>query len=281
MPATMPGSHFTQPTFIIPFFVLAYAISWSFWGLAIFFGDSPLGAVGYYAGGFGPFLAALIATRLSGGSIWTWFKSLWRWRVGLGFWLFVLGFPIFLALAATALHGALGGAVTLNDLGARIALWGPTLLMVTLIGGGNEELGWRGYALPALQESLSSVWATLVLGVLWAFWHLPLLAIGGEGLGAFLMSWQDLAIAGVTIISITTHAFWYTWLYNRTGSVLLCILLHGGYNAANARLILVPEDSLHGGDERQLLFVMTGLLVISVLLLLVATGGRLGKVPHG
>ncbi|MCQ0987190.1 CPBP family intramembrane glutamic endopeptidase [Jiella marina] len=262
---------------VIVFFALAFAISWGFWGLAIVAKDTALAPVGFYGGGFGPFLAALVVTWLSGRSPWGWFRSLWTWRVPFRFWVFTFGFPILLALLASAIHGLFGGEIVLRDIGARMVSWAPVFAAVTLIGGGNEEPGWRGFALPALQERLSPFTATLVLGVVWALWHLPLIGVRGGGFGAFWMSGPELLAAGLTLLSITTHAFWYTWLYNRTGSVLLCILLHGGYNAANARFVLVPEDSLHGADERQLLLVMTGLLVASVALLLVFTRGRLGR----
>jgi len=262
---------------VAAFFVLAFAISWGFWGLAIVARDTPLALVGYYGGGFGPFLAALVATRLSGRSPWDWFRTLWKWRVPFRFWVFTFGFPVLLALLASAIHGLLGGEIVLRDIGARMVSWAPVFAAVTLIGGGNEEPGWRGFALPALQERLSSFTATLVVGVVWALWHLPLIGVRGGGFGAFWMNGPELLAAGLTLLSITTHAFWYTWLYNRTGGVLLCVLLHGGYNAANARFVLVPEDSLHGADERQLLLVMTGLLAASVALLLAVTRGRLGR----
>lgn len=259
------------------FFRLAFAISWAFWVLAILAGDTALGVLGFYGGGFGPLLAALITTRLFGRSPLAWFKGLWRWRVPPGFWLFAFGFPIALALAASALHAAQGGQVTLDGLGGRLALWPPTLATVTLIGGGNEEPGWRGFALPALQQTLPPFVATLGLGVLWALWHIPLIAVEGGGFGAFLLSGPEWIAIGLTLISITTHAFWYTWLFNRTGSILLCVILHGSYNAANRQFVLVPEASLHGGDETRLLATMTGLLVASVIGLLFATRGRLGK----
>ena len=55
------------------------------------------------------------------------------------------------------------------------------------------------------------------------------------------------------------------------------MILHGSYNAANRQFVLVPEASLHVGDETRLLATMTGLLVASVIGLLFATGGRLGE----
>lgn len=201
------GSH--APSRSLPvFFGLAFAISWAFWGLAIVAWDTLLGTIGFYGGGFGPLLAALIATRLIGGSPLAWFKALWRWRVAPGFWLFAFGFPIALALAASALHAAQGGQITLDGLGERLALWLPTLATVTLIGGGNEEPGWRGFALPALQQTLSPMLATLGLGVLWALWHIPLIGVNGGGFGAFILSGPERIAIGLTLISITTHAFW-------------------------------------------------------------------------
>jgi membrane protease YdiL (CAAX protease family) len=93
---------------------------------------------------------------------------------------------------------------------------------------------------------------------------------------------QDiLLIAGVTLISIATHAFWYTWLMNRTGSVLLCILLHASYNAANGLLLLVPDEALQGNSYQTLLALMTGVLILSVVGLLVKTQGQLGAARTG
>jgi membrane protease YdiL (CAAX protease family) len=69
-------------------------------------------------------------------------------------------------------------------------------------------------------------------------------------------------VVTVTLISIATHAFWYTWLMNRTGSVFLCILLHASYNAANGLLVLVPDDALQGNTYQTLLALMTGVLIM-------------------
>jgi membrane protease YdiL (CAAX protease family) len=193
--------------------------------------------------------------------------------------------PVFFGLAFAITWAFWGLAILAGDtlLGA-ISFYGcgfgslhAALTTIRLIGGGNEEPGWRGFALPELQQTLPPFVATLGLGVLWALWHIPLIGVNGGGFGAFLLSGPEWIVIGLTLISITTHAFWYAWLYNRTGSVLLCVILHGSYNAANRQFVLVPEASLQGGDETRLLAVMTGLLVASVIGLQFATGGRLGK----
>jgi hypothetical protein len=80
----------------------------------------------------------------------------------------------------------------------------------------------------------------------------------------------------VTFVSITAHAFWYTWLINRTGSVLLCILLHGSYNTANGLLLMVPDYQL-SANYPTLLALMTSVLIASVVLLILGTRGWLGR----
>jgi hypothetical protein len=82
---------------------------------------------------------------------------------------------------------------------------------------------------------------------------------------------------GFLLVSITTHAFWYTWLINRTGSVLLCILLHAGYNTSNGLLVLVTDADMAGDAGGVLLALMTAVVLGSVLTLLALTRGRLGK----
>jgi membrane protease YdiL (CAAX protease family) len=267
----------TYPQPSIPtFFALAFAISWAFWGLAIIAPGTTWAVIGYYGGGFGPFIAALITVAVLGKSPWVWFKSLWRCRVAPRFWAFALLFPVAMALAASMIFGVAGGQTDWADAATRLALWPAAFATVTLVGGGNEELGWRGLALPALQDHMSPMVATSILGVLWAAWHIPLIAVTGGGWDAFRMSGAELLPVAITFLSVTAHAFWYTWLYNHTGSVLLCVLLHGGYNAANHIFIFVPLDALHGPDELRLLIIMTGLLVTSVGALIIATKGQLG-----
>jgi membrane protease YdiL (CAAX protease family) len=97
------------------------------------------------------------------------------------------------------------------------------LLLIPGIGGTWEEPGWRGYALPKLQVGRSALVASLIVGVVWAFWHLPLMV-------AKVIPWSD--IAYVSVQSVV-----YAWLFNNTeGSVLLVMLFHtmnnvisGGY----------------------------------------------------
>jgi uncharacterized protein len=100
-------------------------------------------------------------------------------------------------------------------------------VLVALFTGLGEEPGWRGFALPRLQERHGPLAATAVLAVAWAMWHLPNLMFGGRtGLSYGL--WLALTVAS---------AFIYTWVYNHTGgSLLVAVLLHGAINAASGLL---------------------------------------------
>jgi membrane protease YdiL (CAAX protease family) len=197
---------------LIAFFVLAYAFSWWPW---------PLYALGLSPGaivGFGPFFAAVVVLALTGGkaAVMILLRRMVRWRVAPLWYAAALLLPVAIALGATVLNVLLGARPPSSaELGAWPRLI-PTyflLLLIPGIGGAWEEPGWRGYALPKLQVGRSALSASLILGVVWAFWHLPLMV-------AAVIPWSD--IAYVTVQSVV-----YAWLFNNTnGSVLVVMLFH-------------------------------------------------------
>jgi len=89
----------------------------------------------------------------------------------------------------------------------------------------GEEIGWRGYALPLLAARLGLARASLLLGIVWAVWHLPLFFV--PGIDNYGQSFVIFALQ-VTAISVPM-----AWLYARTGgSLLLVMLMHGANNQA-------------------------------------------------
>jgi membrane protease YdiL (CAAX protease family) len=147
-------------------------------------------------------------------------------------WTYVVAltaFPV-LSIAGTALVVALGASAgpppqVLGDTWTGVAL----VFAATLLYGGplGEEIGWRGWALPALQARFSPLVASLFVGLLWGMWHLPLHLRGvydaamGPGLAGF----------GLRIASSCLLAVVFTWLYNRSrGGLLVVILLHTSVN---------------------------------------------------
>src|SRR5829696_6869726 len=201
---------------LISFFVLAYALSW--WPSILYALDLlPQPIVG-----FGPFLAALVVLAITQGKtgVVGLLRRMVRWRVGLRWYAVALLLPVAISLTAAVFNVLLGAqAPSSGELGGWTSLWSTffLLLLIPGIGGTWEEPGWRGYALPQLQTGHSALSASLILGVLWAFWHLPLMVVGEVHYSdiVFVIAW--------TVV--------FTWVFNNTrGSVLLAMLMHATNN---------------------------------------------------
>ena len=202
---------------LIVFFVLAYVFSWWSWPLyALGLSPSPIIA-------FGPFLAAILVLALTTGKggVVTLLRRMVRWRVRPVWYAVALLLPVAISGGAALLNVVVLGASAPSP--AELGVWSglaPTFflrLLVPGIGGAWEEPGWRGYALPKLQGGHSALLASLILGVVWAFWHLPLIVIGQIHLSdsVFIVAW--------TVV--------LTWVFNNTnGSVLIAMLMHNVHN---------------------------------------------------
>jgi membrane protease YdiL (CAAX protease family) len=174
-------------------------------------------------------IAALIVTVMTGG--WRGLRDLLgritKWRLKPGWWLAAsapLGFYLLAAGATWAIRGepvdliAMGQVDFLPPLGlAALPVW-------ILTFGIGEETGWRGFALPRLQENHGPHRATVILWAFWALWHLPL----------FFYSYEVSILPGF-LIGLLAGAIVFTWLYNGSGgSVLLVAVWHGAFNFTTA-----------------------------------------------
>jgi hypothetical protein len=119
--------------------------------------------------------------------------------------------------------------------------------------------------------------ATLVLGCALAVWHLPTFAFPAVRDGLELTQ-LTIVVAGA-LAEVLAWAFVFTWLYNHTKSTLLCILLHGGINAAAASLLLAPE-ALEGSVYLQVALTGNATVLAGAVALVMLTRGRLGP-PAG
>ena len=151
---------------LIFYFALTYAISWPLWLLSRLAGGTP-GTVLLVIGAFGPALAAAITIRYSGDSLKDWLRKIVRWRVPVGFYAYALGLPVLIMALMNAVLAALGQQPDVSLLVGRIPAYVQTLLITAVIFGGQEEPGWRGFALPALEQRHSPLLATLILGLGW------------------------------------------------------------------------------------------------------------------
>jgi membrane protease YdiL (CAAX protease family) len=236
---------------VIAFSGLAYMLSWLAWLPWTLGYRGAAGVVLFVLGGFGPAASAAAITRLTGGSVRAWARGIFRWRVPVRFYLYALGFPVLVWGVMNLVLAVLGRDIELSLLLDRAPAYVTTLVFVSLLGGGFEEPGWRGFALPRLEARFTPVRATLVLGLVWGLWHLP--------------------VYGLAFVGPMFFVFPYTYLYNRTRSVLLCILLHGAFTAAQDHLVLLPEHA-----NVTVALVMLGTLIATSAILVAATRGRLG-----
>ncbi|WP_458189216.1 CPBP family intramembrane glutamic endopeptidase [Haladaptatus sp. NG-WS-4] len=172
----------------------------------------------------------------------------------------------------------LGADVDLSLLPGRLSLVFVSYVIVATVGGGNEEPGWRGFALPRLQNQYVPVPATLVLGVVWAFWHLPQLVADPNAVYSFAWLVEETPAIVLRILNIVGFAFLLTWVYNETKSVLLALLLHAGINTANSTLVPIPVEAITGESFMTVLIavdVHVGVWLVAALLVVV-TRGNLG-----
>jgi len=183
-------------------------------------------------GAFGPLAAAVLVARgePERGGVRGLFRPLGVWRVHPVWYLVALLGPGALYVAARAVFVLLGGQHPGPWLYLPLA---PEQMVAMVAFPLGEEMGWRGYALPRMQDRLGPLRASVVLGVLWALWHLFMFQIVGISFGVLLAS-LPLFVAGSVA---------YTWLYNRTSaSLLLVVLAHAGAHLNNTQRTL-PADA--------------------------------------
>jgi membrane protease YdiL (CAAX protease family) len=201
---------------LIWFAVLTFVLSWWAWPLY------SLGLLPVPVASFGPFLAALIVLAVTEGrsGVIGLFRRMGRWRVGVVWYLVALALPVTLSAAAILINVALGAQADLSMASINWVGILPAFAMALLIpgfGGAWEEPGWRGYAVPRLQSGRTALRAALILGLLIAAWHLPLIVVGQ-------VSWTD-------IIQIIGAVIVFNWLFNNArGSVLIIMLSHAMNN---------------------------------------------------
>ena len=194
---------------------------------------------------FGPMIAAFIVTRIEGRG--GFFRSLWKWRVSPIWYLVALFLP---AVAYLVVRG-IGGMFVANP---GPWLWPPgdgQRIAAMIIAPIGEEIGWRGYALPRLQERYSRLQSAVILGALWGLWHLMM----------YLMAGVTVEILVASILFLIPGSIFYSWIYNRAGgSAFLAILVHMSAHLNN------PNQALPGNiTPFWFLVVVYSILGIAVL----------------
>jgi CAAX protease family protein len=247
------------------YLLLAFLIAWLFWvPLAWLLREgavesgSALAVTLQTLGVTGPLVAAIVVTGLTRGKtgVRRLLGGLRRWRVGPWWYaaaclvvpvLTVIGVAVRAALSVgPAVPEGSVLATRLADLGwIGVAFTFPLVLLWQCFGSPLlEEPGWRGFALPHTQRRFPAAWAALLVGAIWALWHLPI----------YLALDKNLALS---FALITMHGFFLGWLYINTRSLLIAVLGHASINVA--------DNSLSLSDQGIVPVVLTLLLCLAIL----------------
>ncbi len=207
------------------YLLITFFISWLSWGILILLTaiktiefNSPLGIILFGIGGFGPTISGIMC--IEGELTWKKLKTFI-----FGHRKRTIGYLFLFAILEIAVIGLSSMEVNPDFAWYYLPI---AFLACVLIGGGNEELGWRGTLQPIMErvidkkvkhKTLSFIVTTLIVGAIWAVWHLPLWFVAG--------STQQSMNFGLFALSAIILAFWLACIYRRTGSVFYCMILHG------------------------------------------------------
>jgi uncharacterized protein len=268
VPVTTEGSTTESAVMRHPlgsYLLLAFVIAWLFWvPLAWLLREgaaapgSPLAVALQTLGVTGPLIAAIVVTGLTRGKtgVRRLLGNLRRWRVGPWWYAAACLVVPVLTVIGIAVRAALGVgpavpegsvlATRLADTGwIGVVLTFPLVLLWQCFGSPLlEEPGWRGFALPQTQRRSPAAWAALLVGAIWALWHLPI----------YLALDENLALS---LALITMHGFFLGWLYINTRSLLIAVLGHASINVANSSLSL--------SDQGVVQVVLTLLMCLAIL----------------
>ena len=223
----------------------------------------------YITLGWGFIFASLLMTGLTlgKGAVTVLLKRYLQWRVAGQWYLAAVFLEPLLIAGGVYLNAAITGvtpnfnsvmAYQIFGTSANLLLFVPAFFLFEIVANG-EEMGWRGYVLPRLQARYSALTATLVLGGIWGFWHLP----------KYLTHFNTTSFA-VFMIHIMAYAVILTWLYNNTkGSLLLVAISHACANTAG---VFMPIASTVSSENLGAYFLYVVLEVITAVVIIVIAG---------
>jgi membrane protease YdiL (CAAX protease family) len=206
----------------VRFFIITFFWTWLFWVPFIFIGHGhPIMSIG----AFGPAIAAFITllTTNGKGSIKKFFKLFFSLNFGWKVWLTIFGILGISIIMAYILPKVFG----INEVPPylpNIYVFPLFLLQMIFLGGGQEEIGWRGFILPILEKRFGLSIGSFVMGVIWALWHLPLWFISGT-------SQQEYMNYFAFFISCIGLSYILSWIIAESANRMLSgVIVHGTIN---------------------------------------------------
>lgn len=239
------STRFTAKSFWL-FTALTLGFSWACWFFVALSGvdinTSLEAGVVTTLGGFGPLIVGIFMVHRSGDAeyIREYRRRVFDFRRIKTVWYASILFlyPVTVVLTFLLLRTAVDVS-PLREMLLNPGTFGTTIIFVFLFGPLSEELGWRGYVLDNLQSRHSALVSSLIIGVVWWAWHLPLLAVRGSFL---YENGLDLVFLAGYLYVVIIYSILFTWICNNNrSSVLAAILIHFSINLTS-RVIVMPAE---------------------------------------
>jgi membrane protease YdiL (CAAX protease family) len=232
------------------FFIITFAFSWLFWLFPVLSSQaditSPVNTkLLFVIGLFGPSLTGIFLTAREKGKegLKKLLKRAIRFRIPLRWLAVILLLPVIVDGIALSIFNQIGGKLPDLPFWTQPLTMIPLFLAMFLNGPIPEEFGWRGYALDRLLGRSNALGASLVLGLIWSFWHLPMFYsnISGHEYMSFLPF----------MLFVCSLSILFTWVYNNTeGNLFAVILFHATLNFC---FLVFALSQMHpDGDNRAL-----------------------------
>jgi uncharacterized protein len=210
----------------IHFFLLTYALTWVYW-IPVVTNRIPagtfFGSMVWLVGVFVPSLVslALTAWKEGGNGVRELLDHVLQWQVGARWYLFAIGYMVTIKLTVALAYRVISGHWPRFGHEGLLVMLAATLISTPVQAG--EEIGWRGYALPRLGERFGFASGSMMLGLIWACWHLPqFFLMGADTYG------QSFPIWAMEVVALSVAI---AWLYTHTqASLLLTMLMHAAIN---------------------------------------------------
>jgi CAAX protease family protein len=221
---------------VFVFFLLGFGVPWLGWTIRALTGlEGPAGTALHYTGDFltvGGFVAAAVAS--GAGGITSLLRRCFQIRVPIGWALFALFLPLTWYAIPTLISGASHGGIGRVDFGGIGKYVAPGGLLAFTTGPLGEEVGWRGFLQPRILKRYPPLVTSLVIGVIWSIWHLPLY-------------WERWFSSPVSFATFTLNTICYSvimtvlWGFTRA-SVFWAIIFHWSVNISGSVVARVFPD---------------------------------------
>ena len=249
---------------LLKYFIITFIWTWSFWSIpmaasnGLFVLDPIIDYVFHVIGGFGPFVSAFSLTYLyekREGVIKLW-KQFWNINIEKK-WLLIV-FLLFPAIMISSLLIAIIGEQFIPEILYITEPWMYLFIFIRIffVGGAfNEEFGWRGYAIDRLQVKWNAFISSVILGVIWSVWHIPLFLTVGR-----IQHGQSFILY---IMMVMLFSILFTWIYNNTNkNILATVIFH---TIINLSTILFPiQDTATGFFYYGIILLIITLIIIKI-----------------